>query len=83
MCHYIDAQDDPEFIVFGMIADCSWHLPIGSDREFYSWKGTDEELKAAITALEQAHGPAARVAALKLKEKYLKLIEPAAGGNAE
>jgi hypothetical protein len=53
--YYVDAQDDPNFKLFTEIADRSWHLPIGSDREFSTCKGTDEELMREIEKLENKY----------------------------
>jgi hypothetical protein len=72
---YIDAQEEPEFKLFTEIAESSWHLPIGTDREFSSYKGSDEELKAAVEELERKHRNAAMAAAQHLVGRYSTLIE--------
>ncbi len=78
---FIDAQEDPDFKRFTEIADCSWHLPIGSDREFYDYRGSEEELQAAIAELERKYRSVARSAAENLVRKYTALIEPSAPSN--
>jgi hypothetical protein len=80
---FIDAHEDPDFKRFTEIADCSWHLPIGSDREFYAYTGTDEELQAAIAELERKYAAVARSAAQNLVRKYSALIEPSAPPNGD
>ena len=83
---YVDAQEESEFKLFTEIAERSWHLPIGTDREFSSYKGSDEEFKAAVEELERKHRTAAMAAAEHLVERYSALIEQGAspnGGPAE
>jgi hypothetical protein len=78
---YIDAQEEPDFKLFTEIAESSWHLPIGSDREFSSYNGNDEELKAAVEELERKHRTAAMSAAENLVSRYSAAIEHADSPN--
>ena len=81
MSFHIDTQAEPEFKLFTEIAESSWDLPIGSDREFYPYKGTDEDLRIAIRRLEDQHEEAARAAAQTLIRKFGVLSEQVASPN--
>ncbi len=63
---YIDAQTQPEFQLFTEIAENSWRLPIGSDRESSEYQGSDDQLKAEIAELEEKYGKKAVTAAESL-----------------
>jgi|ERR1051326_8008595 hypothetical protein len=85
MSVHVDVEAEEEFNLFTEIAEDSRDLPIGSDREFYAYNGSDEDLKLASEKLEAQYGAAARAAAQSLMKKFRVVSEqadPPNGGPA-